>query len=60
MHASVPLDATALVGVVGGLSESLSEEGIEGDVLRMLERMRMWKRIAFVGNLCLWQGMYNT
>jgi len=27
------------------------EEGIEGVVLTTLERMRMWKRIAFVGNL---------
>jgi hypothetical protein len=29
------------------------EEGIEGVVLTTLERMRMWERIAFVGNLCL-------
>ncbi len=29
------------------------EEGIEGVVLTTLEGMRIWKRIAFVGNLCL-------
>jgi hypothetical protein len=29
------------------------EEGIKGVVLTTLERMRIWKRIAFVGNLCL-------
>ena len=38
------------------MSESLSEdteEGIDGVVLTTLEDIRMWKRIAFVGNRCL-------
>jgi hypothetical protein len=29
------------------------EEGIERVVLTTLKRMRLWKRITFVGNLCL-------
>lgn len=29
------------------------EEGIKRIVLMKLERMRLWKRIAFGGNLCL-------
>ena len=29
------------------------EKGIKGIVLMALKRMRLWKRIAFVGNLCL-------
>ena len=39
-----------------GLSEPLTEETRKGSkefVLTTLERMGMWKRIPFVGNLCL-------